>query len=386
MKKQLFPKEFLKHSVEVHQFKYSQRSRNIYWTLLFLLLFVILALPLVKVNVYTTVRGIIKPEKERQVLRVNSSGQVLLSQLFPNASVQRGDTLLRLAQPVLEEKKQLLLAQMNECNAMLYDLQQLSEKKKRPDLKTATYQKKWLSHVVQREELSIRKAKCKHDFERAQNLFEKEIIPKVEWEQAQHAYQLALGAEEQFYQRSLATWVNEQLEFNKQLRTLESNLKQLQQEQQAYCLVAPSSGTLLLSEGVASGSWVQAGQVLGELSPESKLIVEAYIPSHKIGQVTPHAAARYQVDAFNYRQWGMATGKVLDKGKDVELINQRPLFKVRCSIDQTHLQLANGVKGRLQKGLGLTVLLYHNRRSLFDLLFDDINDWINPNQPQNPSL
>ena len=78
-------------------------------------------------------RGIIKPEKERQVLRVNSSGQVLFSQLFPNASVQRGDTLLRLAQPVLEEKKQLLLAQMNECNEMLHDLQQLSEKKKRPD-------------------------------------------------------------------------------------------------------------------------------------------------------------------------------------------------------------------------------------------------------------
>lgn len=82
----------------------------------------------------------------------------------------------------------------------------------------------------------------------------------------------------------------------------------------------------------------------------------------------------------------MPTGKVLDKGKDVELIDQTPLFKVRCSIDQTHLQLASGVEGRLQKGLGLTVLFYHNRRSLFDLLFDDINDWMNPNQPQNASL
>ena len=386
MKKQLFPKEFLKHSVEVHQFKYSQRGRNIYWTLLILFLFVLLALPLVKVNVYTTVRGIIKPEKERQVLRVHSSGQVLFSQLFPNANVQKGDTLLRLAQPVLDEKQQLLLAQMNECKALLHDLAQLRKKKKRPDLKTATYQKQWLSFVVQQEELSIKTAKSKLDFERANGLFVKEVIPRVEWEQAQHTYQLALGAEEQVYQRRLAAWVSEQLEFNKQLRTLESNLKQLQKEQQAYCLVAPSSGTLLLSEGIAPGSWVQTGQVLGELSPQSNLIVEAYIPSHKIGQVTPHAAARYQVDAFNYRQWGMATGKVLDKGKDVELINQTPLFKVRCSIDQTHLQLANGVEGQLQKGLGLTVLLYHNRRSLFDLLFDDINDWMNPNQPQNPSL
>ena len=386
MKKQLFPKEFLKHSVEVHQFKYSQRRRNIYWTLLILLLLVLLALPLVKVNVYTTVRGIIKPETERQVLRVNSSGQVILSQLLPNASVQKGDTLLRLAQPILEEKKQLLLTQMNECYAILHDLKQLSKKTKRPDLKTPTYQKQWQSFAVQQEELAIKTAKSMNDFERAKSLFQKEIIPKVEWEQAQNTYQLTLSAEEQFHQRSLVAWGNEQLEINKQLRTLESNLKQLQQEQQAYCLIAPSSGTLLLNEGIAPGSWVQAGQVLGELSPESKLIVEAYIPSHKIGQVTTHATARYQVDAFNYRQWGMATGKVLDKGKDVELIDQTPLFKVRCSIDQTHLQLASGVEGRLQKGLGVTVLFYHNRRSLFDLLFDDINDWINPNQPQNPSL
>ena len=132
MKKQLFPKEFLKHSVEVHQFKYSQRGRNIYWTLLILFLFVLLALPLVKVNVYTTVRGIIKPEKERQVLRVHSSGQVLFSQLFPNANVQKGDTLLRLAQPVLDEKQQLLLAQMNEYKALLHDLAQLRKRKSAP--------------------------------------------------------------------------------------------------------------------------------------------------------------------------------------------------------------------------------------------------------------
>ena len=382
MKKQLFPKEFLAHSVEVHQFKYSQRSRSIYWTFLIFILLVIIALPLVKVNVYTTVRGMIKPEHERLTLRITTAGQVVDSRLFPNENVVKGDTLLQLAAPVLEEKKQLLLTQMRECEAILHDLEQLSKKKRQPNLKTVTYKKQWLSYVAQQKELSIKTAKSKNDFERAQSFFDQEIIPKVEWEQAHYSYQLALGAKEQFNQRSLATWVSEQLEYNKQLRSLESNLKQLQQEQQTYSLTAPSNGTLLLREGIAPGSWVQAGQILGELSPKSKLIVEAYIPSYKIGRVTTHTAARYQIDAFNYRQWGMATGKVLDKGKDVELIDQTPLFKVRCSIDQTHLQLTNGVEGRLQKGLGLTVLLYHNRRSLFDLLFDDINDWMNPNQPQ----
>ena len=270
---------------------------------------------------------------------------MLLSQLFPNASVQRGDTLLRLAQPVLEEKKQLLLAQMNECNAMLYDLQQLSEKKKRPDLKTATYQKKWLSHVVQREELSIRKAKCKHDFERAQNLFEKEIIPKVEWEQAQHAYQLALGAEEQFYQRSLAAWVNEQLEFNKQLRTLESSLKQLQQEQQAYCLVAPSWHSSIerrCCPWELGASWAGFRWTL----PRASWLLKPIFPL-KNWTSNPHAAARIKSMPLITAN-GEWRQQSLDKGKDVELINQSPCLK--CAAPSTkHLQLVMGWRAGSKK-------------------------------------
>ena len=274
------------------------------------------------------------------------------------------------------------MKKIKEHQDFLHDLAALSQDQKRPQLKTPTYQKQWNAFNTKTNELNLKKTKLENDLKRAFSLFEKGIIPKIEWESAQYNHAMALVAEKQFLRERLAQWESEAHKFEDEQQRLSSNWEQLQQQQQAYCLVAPASGTLLLREGIALGSWLQAGQVLGELSPNGALIVEAYIPSHKIGQVVTEAAARYQIDAFNYRQWGMATGKVLDKGKDVELIDQTPLFKVRCSIDQTHLQLANGVEGKLQKGLGLTVLLYHNRRSLFDLLFDDINDWINPNQPQ----
>ena len=141
MKKQLFPKEFLEHSVEVHQFNYSKRSRRIYWTIVLSMLLLFFALPFIEVNVYTTVRGVVKPDQERLLLRVNTSGQVVTSQLFPNATITKGDTLLRLAQPVVDEKKRLLVAQIEEHHNFLNDLTQLLTKKKRPKLKTAPYQK-----------------------------------------------------------------------------------------------------------------------------------------------------------------------------------------------------------------------------------------------------
>ena len=217
--------------------------------------------------------------------------------------------------------------------------------------------------------------------DRATGLFEKEIIAKVKWEEADHQNDLIRLGYHQFKDRYYSQWESQYRQYEDEYSKLSSALAQIAVEARPFTLMAPKSGTLLLNEGIDLGSWIQPGQELGKLSPETALIVEAYVPSHKMGQIFSAMEARYQIDAFNYRQWRQATGKVLDNGKDIEVINQQALFKVRCSLDQKSLQLANGVQGNLQKGLGLTVLFYQTKRSLFDLLYDDINDWINPNQP-----
>jgi len=65
MKKQIFPKEILGNTFEVHQFSHSRKSIIIYTVLLLLLLGILISLPLIKTDVYTSARGIIKSEKER---------------------------------------------------------------------------------------------------------------------------------------------------------------------------------------------------------------------------------------------------------------------------------------------------------------------------------
>lgn len=209
MRKQLFPKAFLEHSVEVHQFKYSKRSRRIYWTVALFLLAAVFALPLIKVNVYATARGMIKPDQERLMLRANTSGQVVMSQFSPNKTVAKGDTLLRLTQPILEEKQRLLISQMDEHQEFLNDLEQLLNLKKQPELKTPTYQKQWSAYLARKNKLFLKRNKLKHDWDRAQSLFNSAIIPKVEWEQDQHAYQLAQAAVQQYVQQTLAGWEND---------------------------------------------------------------------------------------------------------------------------------------------------------------------------------
>ena len=54
-------------------------------------------------------------------------------------------------------------------------------------------------------------------------------------------------------------------------------------------------------------------------------------------------------------------------------------FKARCIMDKNYLQLKNGYKGQIGKGMTLTARFYLLGRTLWQLLFDRVDDWFNPN-------
>jgi len=74
----------------------------------------------------------------------------------------------------------------------------------------------------------------------------------------------------------------------------------------------------------------------------------------------------------------MIQGKVKEVLSDVVLINQKPMFRVRCTLNDNSLQLKGGYQGNIQKGLTFTARFQLNRRSLWQLLFDKVDNWLNP--------
>ena len=86
----------------------------------------------------------------------------------------------------------------------------------------------------------------------------------------------------------------------------------------------------------------------------------------------------FQFHSFNYNQWGIGTGNVIELSNNVVSIDNQPYFKVRCSLDQSFLQLKNGYKGYLKKGMTLTGRFKITKRSLFQLLYDKTDNWLNP--------
>lgn len=108
------------------------------------------------------------------------------------------------------------------------------------------------------------------------------------------------------------------------------------------------------------------------------MIVECYVTPQDIGFFREDMHVNFQLDAFNYNQWGMASGKVYEISGDIINVNNQAVFKVRCSLETTHLKLKNGYKGELTKGMSLTGRFILTQRTISQLIFDKVDDWLNP--------
>ncbi len=161
---------------------------------------------------------------------------------------------------------------------------------------------------------------------------------------------------------------------------LEGKQRQLLQEKEKYKVKAPMSGTIQNFSGIYPGSFIAANQAIAEISPDTSLIVESYISPRDIGLVYTGIPAKFQIDAFDYNQWGMVSGKIIEISNDIQLLEGQPVFQIKCALDKNFLQLKNGYKGKLKKGMTVQSRFIVAERSLFQLLYDNVDDWLNPSQ------
>jgi HlyD family secretion protein len=87
---------------------------------------------------------------------------------------------------------------------------------------------------------------------------------------------------------------------------------------------------------------------------------------------------RLQIAAYNYNEWGLLDAKVLRVSDDVVITGEQAHYVVVCRLAKAHLELPNGYRGDLRKGMNVQARFIVARRSLWQLLYDKIDDWINP--------
>jgi len=143
-------------------------------------------------------------------------------------------------------------------------------------------------------------------------------------------------------------------------------------------VVANISGTGHIMEGLQAGSFVQGGQKVAEILPDSGLQAVCYVSPKDIAYIRVGQKVQLQIDSYNYYEWGMLNATVTEMIQDVALIENRPYYIVYCKMDRDFLTLKNGYVGKLLKGMTGRANFIQNKKSLWQLLFTKVNDWFDP--------
>lgn len=375
--KQLFPPEIIEYSAESHFSKRNKSTSIIYIAVMLFIAAIIAILPVVKVEITTQSRGIVKSAIENNQLQAVIYGEIEDVFLYENKNVEIGDTLMIISTKKLKEQKESYKRNLLENNAYQRDIKSILSY--RPELiRTPKYNSEYNEYCTQLKEQQLQTELLLHEKKVSDQLYEKRVEPEMDHIQIVNRYNLSVKREKLIHDQFHKRWQAELSQLEIENRNLVSNIEQLSSEQKQYIITAPISGTIIQYAGLTKGNFIGPNQVIAQISPTTNLLVECYVSPSDIGYLSIGTSARFQFDAYNYNQWGLASGEIQEVSSDLIAINDQLAFKVRCSLNNTHLQLKNNYKGQLKKGMTLTCRFNLTERSLSQLLFDKVDNWLNP--------
>ncbi len=388
MKKQLFPKEIIENSQEANFSKHSVRSRVIYSSIVLFLIGAICLLPFIHVDVGVRSQGLIRPVTEVVQLTSPVSGQIQILNATENSIIQRGDIFAVLEAPELTERLRFNRMRTDQINMFLADLASLEQADPETpdypiDLESARYRRAWLEFSQKLFSQHQKVDQLLRQLDRERILFENEAVSEAVLDEANFAWQNAVSQYKLIIEQQFNQWKMDETAFREELDQLESERIRLKQELSRYEIRSPVTGSIQNTDGIFQNSFVYANQVLGEISPDTSLVAEAYVSPQDVGLLREGMQVRLQVDAYNHHDWGIVTGKIKDISSDVLMNDGQPLFRVRCSLGQTFLELGNGFSAEIKKGMTFQARFIVARRSLLQLLRDKVDDWLDPSWGEN---
>lgn len=365
------------HTLENLTHKNKTKSISIYLVIVLALVVFISSLPLIKIDISSQSRGIIRSTTDNVPLSSLVNGKVVYVHLNNNHLVQKGDTLVQLTQESLNTEKATNESLASDLQKRISDLYRIVTSSNAV-LTTPELQQEWNSYNSKKSELESKITQAKIVYDRNKQLFDKGIIAKAEFEKYSFDYTYSKQSLSSLFKSQKSVWQNQKRDLETQLKNLKGTLNKIDVESKNYVITAPISGTIENFSGIQVGSFLNASQTIATISATDQLIVESSVSPSDIGLIHKNQKVKFQIDAFNYNQWGLLEGKVIDIDHNITIQGELAFFKVRSVLNKTELQLKSGYKTKVSKGMTLTTRYILSRRSLFDLLFDKIDDWLNP--------
>lgn len=373
----IFPSEIIHDSTESLFVRRKSHYRVIYVVVLLMVLTALAALPFVRVSLSAQARGIIRSPNDNNQIQSAVYGEVLRVNIAENQQVTKGDTLVVLNSQSIDIQIDNNNRKIVEDETFIADISAMLAGNFMA-LNSPKYLNERILYRSSIDQLQTQTDYLKNELAVTQKLFEKKVATQSELLQAQNAYSQATNQRDNMHETFRNRWQAERTQYIQEIRDLHAQNAQSAQQKTQYTLLAPTNGSIIQFTGIEAGNFIVPAQVIAQISTDENLLVECYVSPSDIGYIRQDQQVKFQMDAFNYNQWRMALGTVREISKDIAAIDNQPVFRVRCSLDDQYLHLKNGYRGYLKKGMTLTARFSLTERTLWQLLFDKVDNWFNP--------
>lgn len=355
-------------------------------TLIFILAF-IFSLPFITTSITIKSSGITRPVNERTEVKSILTGIIDSLLTHEGDTVQQGQLIITIKDNTTAPKTILNEFELKQRIEFIRDVEKLTSVKdyRRLTLQTPLYRQQLNKFLFQLTDQQAAIKKVTRELEINNTLIKDKVIaPKEYFDKEIEAERLA-AAFNTFKNEQLTTWQNDLQRYKLEVSQFIAQKQQIETDKKNHRIYAPVSGVIQNINTLYSGGFISSGETVCIISPQSNLVGECYVNTRDAGILKLKQPVRFQVDAFDYNYFGILTGKIIYIDNDFTMVGNSPVFKVRCSFDSAQLLLKNGYKGELKKGLTFQARFIVAERTLWQLLFDKIDNWINPAAPQNTS-
>jgi len=381
----LIPFSMSENSLETYLVSITTRSRIIYWIIIGMILVIIAVLPIINVDVSVQARGYFQSDIEKQEVYTPIQGKIIYTSVRNGETIEKGDTLLVIDTETMHARHVSVVQRIAENDSSIMDLEKLTNLLSsdirifKKGLITQRYRAEYENLRNQQSIQFQRYQKKKTEHERNELLYRQQIIPKSEYETSLFLLNSEKDNLNQVLLSQRSLWQNDLTLRRNESVILQADLKQCSEELANRIVLAPTGGEVIQSSDIQPGSIVSAGQKIAEISPAGELVATCFVKPSDIGFIHEKQKVKIQVDAYNFNEWGMLQGEIIDISDDMIIDNGSvSYFRVKCKPEKTFLSLKNGYKADIKKGMSLSTRIVVIRRSLFHLLFDKADKWFNP--------
>lgn len=330
-----------------------------------------------------TATGMVRPEKEKTVVRAVATGLLDSILVLEGQKIGKGDTIAILEDATGNAQAESIHTEQKAKLEQLADLNLLLNRGY-PDsgritgFQSTLYLQEYAQFLQDWESKKIQRQLTDSEYAVSAQLMQEKVIARAEYAVKETAFRYQAATDKAFWFARMAAWSNDRQRISLELEKLKQQLLQLQQSRAQLILQAPVAGVVMGIREQYTRGLLQAGEILCSITPDDSLVAECLVGPADIGFLRNGQFVSFRIDAYDHQQFGTINGIILEIDQDFTSVDNHPVFRVRCSLQSKSLKLRNGYVAALKKGMTLQARFIIARRTIWQICFDRLQNWLDP--------